>query len=98
MLLLSILAYGITFSAFIATEKRDTKRTKEKQKKIPWSKDESSAVLEYFAAYINRNKIPGKGDIEACFDVFPILKSRPWKTVKDFVRNRIVKAQKLQKR
>ena len=98
MFLLTILAYDIAFSAFIATENCVAKRKQEKQKKIPWSKEESSAVLDYFAAVINRNRIPGKGDIEACFDVFPILKSRPWKTVNDYVRNHIGKAQKVLKR
>ena len=70
---------------------------RQKVKKKPWTKAESNAVLSHFDGFIKRCKNPGKADVEYCVEKNPVLKDRPWKVIKDYVRNHIVKVQKQKK-
>ena len=89
----------LSFSYFCSLDEAKSvgKKQKSRLKKVPWSKEESLAVLEFFSVAIKNKKVPGKREAEACIQANPCLKSRSWKVVKDFIRNYIVKLQKIKK-
>ena len=64
---------------------------------VRWSKEESALVMDYFMFNIKAKKCPGKSECMKCINKYPTLEQRDWKTVKDFVRNQIVKSQRLAK-
>lgn len=67
---------------------------KPRVKRVPWSTEESAAALTYFSSFIKQGKVPGKRDVDKCVKQHPILQSRSWKIVKDFIRNQIVRVKK----
>ena len=73
------------------TEKKRRGRTYE-----PWSANESKAVMSFFMCDIKDGRVPGKALCSKCISQNDaLLKKRSWQTVKDFVRNQIVKAKRL---
>ena len=78
-------------------EAKKPKSTSSGRNYTRWSKDESSLVINYFMANIKAKKCPGKNECTTCINKYPDLEKRDWKTVKDFVRNQIVKSQRLAK-
>ncbi|XP_023146045.2 uncharacterized protein LOC111581896 [Amphiprion ocellaris] len=60
---------------------------KPKQK---WEEAEVQAVERHLMSFIRRHKVPQKDDCIQCLEAEPkALKTRSWKGVKDYVRNRI---------
>lgn len=72
----------IVVFSFIEDHKTDRKAK-------PWSEEEKTAVLRHFRSHISLAKIPKKEESEKCLKKEPCLRTRTWKNVKDFVRNRI---------
>ena len=64
--------------------------------KTPWTDEEASVVLRFFASDIRKLKVPGKAACSKCINENGVLGARTWKIVKDFVRNHITKVKKLQ--
>ncbi|KAF3695428.1 hypothetical protein EXN66_Car011104 [Channa argus] len=58
--------------------------------KHKWSEAEVHAVERHLMSFIHRHKVPQKNDCIQCLVAEPVaLKTRTWKGVKDYVRNRI---------
>lgn len=58
-------------------------------KKI-WTKEESAAIEKHLKNFIIMQHVPGKEDCERCISAKPqSLKSRDWRAVKYFIKNRI---------
>lgn len=60
-----------------------------KGKKTPWKDNERAAVLTFFNSHIITGKIPVKREVDACIAKNACLRKRPWRNIKDFVRNKI---------
>lgn len=58
-------------------------------KKRPWTTAEKVAVDKHLGRLLDKNKLPGKKDITACMNAEAALKSRTWRNVKDFCRNKL---------
>lgn len=54
-----------------------------------WNNEESRAVQTYFRCNIKHQLLPGKKKIEESMEEYPILKSRPWRQIKDQIRAQI---------
>lgn len=54
---------------------------------IPWTAEEKDAVLRHLASCVHEGRPPVKAEVIACMAREPILRSRSWKNVKDYVRN-----------
>ncbi|KAK7933542.1 hypothetical protein WMY93_004438 [Mugilogobius chulae] len=71
-----------------ATDK--PQRATQKNSKQKWDETEVRAVERHMMRFILGHKVPQKMDCLQCLDAEPeALRSRSWKGVKDFVRNRI---------
>lgn len=92
-----VLAERADANAGAAKSKTKVSMQNPKVAKTPWSREESSAALDFFSTFIKKGKVPGKSDVEACIKAHQVLKNRSWKVVKDFVRNQIVKLSKMLK-
>ena len=66
---------------------------KKKQINRSWGIEEKEAVLLHFSSDSRSQHVPGKKR-EDCLEVFPCLKSRSWKDVKYWVKNRIDRIKK----
>ena len=78
--------------------KRNTIKTKMHQKRKKqinrsWGIEEKETVLLHFSSDSRSQHVPGKKR-EDCLEVFPCLKSRSWKDVKYWVKNRIDRIKK----
>ena len=58
-----------------------------------WSAGERAAVLRHLEHYIDADKLPGRGAIEACIKAEPALKNRSWVLIKNFCRNSVKRKQ-----
>lgn len=56
-----------------------------------WTKEEKAVVYTNFRKHIHLKKLTGKSEIETVLKKEPVLKSRTWTKVKDFVRNESLK-------
>ncbi|XP_062313543.1 M-phase phosphoprotein 8 isoform X2 [Osmerus eperlanus] len=56
-------------------------------KKRTWSDEEQAAVKRQLAASIAEMTVPGKRECDACIDAEPVLQSRTWKDIKNYVHN-----------
>ena len=55
-----------------------------------WTQEEHAAVQRHLKRFIVMNQVPEKEDCQRCITAEPqALKSRDWKAVKYFVKNRI---------
>ena len=54
-----------------------------------WGDEEKRTVLLYFGTHIGLKKVPGKAEITRMLEKEPLLGTRSWRNVKDFIRNRI---------
>jgi len=66
---------------FVAVKKRRLPCRK------PWSSEEKSAVQSCLGKFFFLKRLPGKKDIDECLAKYPVLSSRSWRNVKDFLRN-----------
>ncbi|XP_041666279.1 uncharacterized protein LOC121524831 [Cheilinus undulatus] len=66
------------------------KRGKQTVVKRTWTPEECAAVERHLKKFILMNQVPGKEDCQRCISAEPqALKSRDWRAVKYFVKNRI---------
>ncbi|TRY91749.1 hypothetical protein DNTS_002819 [Danionella cerebrum] len=66
------------------------KRGKKAVIKRSWTPEESAAVNKHLRKFIVMNQVPGKDDCERCIAAEPdALRTRDWKAVKYFIKNRI---------
>lgn len=65
--------------------------SKPKLAKRGWSELEKAAVMRYFDMHVHLGKLPVKKDIINCLEREAVLRSRTWRNIKDFVRNKIRK-------
>jgi hypothetical protein len=54
---------------------------------MPWSEEEKAAVNRHFKRHICMANVPNKMEVMVCQNDEPILRSREWRQVKDYVRN-----------
>ncbi|XP_071853109.1 uncharacterized protein [Apostichopus japonicus] len=60
----------------------------------PWSNEEVDIMKKAFRKEIAQNKLPGKAAIEKVLEQYDCLRGRKWTNLKDFIRNRFLKANK----
>ena len=61
------------------------------QKRKLWETEEITAVEKHMMNFIRTCCVPGKDDCDKCLDSEPeALKSRNWKALKFYIKNRIV--------
>ncbi|XP_048017913.1 uncharacterized protein LOC125249626 [Megalobrama amblycephala] len=53
----------------------------------PWSSEEQDAVKRTLRKFFSLRKVPGKVACQSCLDANPVLKSRSWVDIKNFVHN-----------
>jgi hypothetical protein len=58
-----------------------------KSHKRRWTDQEQEAVKQSLGKYLFVKSLPGKREIDECLSRHPVLCSRSWLNVKDFVRN-----------
>ncbi|XP_029017005.1 uncharacterized protein LOC114861679 isoform X3 [Betta splendens] len=78
-------------------ETRHTTKTRPKKKdKHKWGEEEVQAVERHMMRFIRGHKVPQKDDCLKCLSAeTDALKTRTWKGVKDYVRNRIIALQRI---
>nr|XP_005166386.2 uncharacterized protein LOC101882062 isoform X17 [Danio rerio]XP_009294003.1 uncharacterized protein si:ch73-269m14.4 isoform X17 [Danio rerio]XP_021327080.1 uncharacterized protein LOC110437737 isoform X17 [Danio rerio] len=60
-----------------------------KAPKRPWSPEEQLAVKDTMRKFLALRKVPGMADCLSCLDKNPVLGSRSWRDIKNFVHNTI---------
>ena len=78
---------GKLFTVVQAKETLGPSKQHKPQKKRSWSDEERAAVDRHLGTHIEKNRLPGKMEIERCIRSESALKERTWKNVKDFCRN-----------
>lgn len=74
---------------------QDESATTETSKKRMWTPDEVSAVEKTLKVFIESGKVPGKADCMDCIKAsLHQLKTRTWRAVKYYVKNRITAVQR----
>ncbi|XP_061586196.1 uncharacterized protein si:dkey-13n15.2 [Cololabis saira] len=94
-------ACGGTTSCVTARPPRADRSSKDgsgPKSKLKWHDAEVRAVERHMMRFIKDHKVPQKSDCMQCLAAEPgALKSRSWKGVKDYVRNRITTLQRQQR-
>lgn len=55
----------------------------------PWRSEEQGAVKRTLGKFFALRKVPGKAECQSCLDANPVLRSRSWVDIKNFVHNTI---------
>ncbi|XP_051806867.1 uncharacterized protein si:dkey-13n15.2 isoform X2 [Acanthochromis polyacanthus] len=94
-------ACGATTSTNTTTPSKSVRSGPQRNKdscykpKQKWDEAEVRAVERHLMSFIRRHKLPGKDDCIQCLEAEPkALKTRSWKGVKDYIRNRITALQR----
>lgn len=66
---------------------KETKLSKPKYIRIPWSDEERKITTDYFKKHILLNRAPQKKECEDFKKKFQLLKDKPWRKIKTFIHN-----------
>jgi len=66
--------------------------TRKSYQKKTWTNEEKMEVNHHFQKFILLKKLPGKVQIEDVMKSSSVLRARPWKNIKDFIRCAIAKS------
>ncbi|KAM9743331.1 uncharacterized protein ACNS7B_010867 isoform 2-T2 [Menidia menidia] len=70
-------------------------RTESSKVKLKWEEEEVRAVERHLMSYIEEQEVPPKSDCVRCLEAEPrALRTRSWRGIKDYVRNRITTLQR----
>ena len=72
----------------------DAKERRRKTEKVPWSAEETKALLRQLGHFVKLRRVPNKTNCEDCKMREPALTNRTWKNIKYSVHSRIQAAQR----